>query len=63
MGSFMSLISASDLIAKQGQENLIVLEATWYLPKHERSGEKEYLESHIPEARFFDYDQKVCDKG
>ena len=57
------LIEASDLIKlynnKIWQNNIIVLDASWYLPNQERNAYEEYKKSHIPHALFFDID-KVC---
>ena len=57
------LIEASDLLKlynnKIWQNNIIVLDASWYLPNQERNAYEEYKKSHIPHALFFDID-KVC---
>jgi thiosulfate/3-mercaptopyruvate sulfurtransferase len=57
------LIEASDLIKlyknKIWQNNVIILDASWYLPIQERNAYEEYKKSHIPHALYFDID-KVC---
>jgi thiosulfate/3-mercaptopyruvate sulfurtransferase len=57
------LIEASDLIKlyknKIWQNNVIILDASWYLPIKERNAYEEYKKSHIPHALYFDID-KVC---
>ena len=57
------LIEASDLLKlynnKIWQSNIIVLDASWYLPNQERNAYEEYKKSHIPHALYFDID-KVC---
>jgi len=57
------LIEASALLKlynnKIWQNNIIVLDASWYLPNQERNAYEEYKKSHIPHALFFDID-KVC---
>ena len=57
------LIEASDLLKlynnKIWQNNIIVLDASWYLPNQERNAYEEYKKSHIPHALYFDID-KVC---
>jgi thiosulfate/3-mercaptopyruvate sulfurtransferase len=40
-----------------------LLDATWFLPKFERSGKKEFLGEHLPGAQFFDYDRVICDQN
>ena len=52
----VSLINARQLRASQK----IPIDATWYMPNNPRSAYKEYLNSHIPNARFFDID-KISD--
>ena len=37
-------------------DDLIVLDASWYLPAHNRNAAQEYEEGHIPHARHFDLD-------
>ena len=37
-------------------DDLIVLDASWYLPAHNRNAAQEYEEGHIPHARRFDLD-------
>ena len=56
-----SLISVPDLAARQSDENLVILDASWYLPADGRNPGAEYLLRHIPGAHFFDIDA-VSDK-
>ena len=56
-----SLISVPDLAARQSDENLVILDASWYLPADGRNPGAEYLARHIPGAHFFDIDA-VSDK-
>lgn len=56
-----SLISVPDLAARQSDENLVILDASWYLPADGRNPGAEYLARHIPGAHFFDIDT-VSDK-
>ena len=37
-------------------DDLIVLDASWYLPAHNRNAAQKYEEGHIPHARRFDLD-------
>lgn len=49
-------ISAQALSAKIGRSDVVVLDASWYLPGDQRDPQQEYLDQHIPGARFFDID-------
>lgn len=56
-----TLVSASWL-ANMVKRNLIgpslrVLDTSWYLPMMDRDGKKEFAQSHIPGASFFDIDE------
>lgn len=42
--------------------DLIILDASWYLPAEKRDPRREYVAAHIPRARFFDIDA-VADQG
>ena len=58
------LIEANELINyylnQKWHNNIIILDASWYLPTQNRDAYKEYVNKHIPKALFFDID-KVCD--
>ena len=58
------LVEASELIKsyknRTWQNNIIVLDASWYLPNQNRNAFAEYKNTHIPHALYFDID-KVCD--
>ncbi|MGO1247518.1 MAG: sulfurtransferase [Oceanisphaera sp.] len=43
--------------------NLVVLDASWYMPAAKRSGEQEWLSQRIPGAQFFDFDSKIKDEN
>ncbi len=43
--------------------DLVILDASWYLPSTERNADAEFEAKHIPGALRFDYDQDVVDKG
>ena len=51
-----TFISAQALSAKIGRSDVVVLDASWYLPGDHRDPQQEYLDQHIPGARFFDID-------
>lgn len=49
-----SLVSTQWLAGQIGSPDLVVLDASRHLPATGRDGRAEFLESHIPGARFFD---------
>ena len=50
------LISTEDLAARLGDPNLVVVDASWYLPAMERDAAAEFAVAHIPGAVRFDID-------
>lgn len=50
------LVEADWLAAQMGAPDLVVLDASWYLPATRRDGRAEFLEEHIPGAAYFDID-------
>ena len=51
-----SLVSTEWLADQLGEPDLVVVDASWHMPSTGRSGHQEYLERHIPGARFLDID-------
>ena len=51
------LVSTEWLASQLGQPDLVVFDATKYLPNEGREGGAEYRRAHIPGARFFDIDE------
>ncbi len=51
------LVSTDWLADHLGAPDLVVVDATWYLPTAQRDGWLEYLDRHIPGAVFFDVDE------
>ena len=51
------LVSTDWLAGERGKPDLVVFDATKYLPNEPKDGHTEYLAAHIPGARFFDIDQ------
>jgi thiosulfate/3-mercaptopyruvate sulfurtransferase len=49
-------ISTEDLAARLGDPNLVILDASWYLPAMGRDGTAEYAAGRIPGALRFDID-------
>lgn len=51
------LVSTEWLAEHLGDPNVVVVDASWYMPAANRKGHAEYLESHIPGAVFFGIDE------
>ena len=51
------LVSAAWLAGELGKTDLVVFDATKYLPNENRDGHAEFLRSHIPGAHHFDIDE------
>ena len=51
------LVSTDWLAGALGQPDLMVFDATKYLPNENRDGRAEFLAAHIPGARYFDIDE------
>ncbi len=52
-----SLVSTEWLAAQLGSPDLVVFDATKYLPNEPKDGRAEYLSAHVPGARYFDIDE------
>jgi thiosulfate/3-mercaptopyruvate sulfurtransferase len=50
------LVSTVWLAENLGQADVVVVDASWHMPATGRSGREEYMQSHIPGARFLDID-------
>jgi thiosulfate/3-mercaptopyruvate sulfurtransferase len=51
------LVTTEFLAGELGKPDLIVFDATKYLPNESKDGRAEFLRGHIPGARYFDIDQ------
>lgn len=51
------LVSTQWLAAELGRPDLVVFDATKYLPNENKDGRAEFLRAHIPGARYFDIDE------
>lgn len=51
-----SLVSTDWLAEHLDEPDLVVVDCSWHMPATGRSGYEDYLEAHIPGARFFDLD-------
>ena len=52
-----TLVSTAWLEAHLNDPDLRVIDASWYLPAMGRNGRAEYMDRHLPGARFFDIDE------
>ena len=50
------LVGTDWLASRLGAPNLVVIDASWYLPQQHRDPRAEFRAAHIPGARFFDLD-------
>jgi thiosulfate/3-mercaptopyruvate sulfurtransferase len=57
-----SLVSTEWLAQHLGEPDLVVVDSSWHMPSSGRSGRGEYLQAHIPSARFLDIDE-VSDRS
>lgn len=51
------LVTTEWLAAELGRPDLVVFDATKYLPNENKDGRAEFLRAHIPGARYFDIDE------
>jgi len=56
-----SLVSTEWLAQHLGEPDVVVVDSSWHMPSTGRRGRDEYLEAHIPGARFLDIDE-VADR-
>jgi len=52
-----SLVSTEWLAAHLGDPDLVGVDSSWHMPASGRNGRDEYLEAHLPGARFLDIDE------
>lgn len=52
-----SLVSTDWLARELGKPDLVVFDATKYLPNEPKDGAAEFVRAHVPGARYFDIDQ------
>ena len=52
-----SLVSTQWLADHLGEPGLVAVDCSWHMPASGRSGRGEYLQAHIPGARFLDIDE------
>src|SRR3974377_1497809 len=52
----LSLVSTAWLAERLGSSDLVLFDASWYLPSEQRNAAAEYRRARLPGARFFDID-------
>src|SRR3982750_2614113 len=52
-----SLVSTEWLAQQHSEQDLVVVDASWHMPASGRKGRDEYLQAHIPGARYLDIDE------
>jgi len=57
------LVSVEELHQQLDNENLVLLDASWYMPAMERNGYEEWSQRRIANAQHFDFHEKVCDSN
>jgi thiosulfate/3-mercaptopyruvate sulfurtransferase len=57
MPASSTFVTPEWLEAELGKSDLVVVDASWYLPTMQRNGRAEYLAAHIPGAVYFDIDE------
>ena len=60
MNGMCPLVSTDWLSERLDSQDLVVIDATWFMPGTPRDARTEFAERHIPGAVYFDIDQ-VCD--
>ncbi|UTV30089.1 sulfurtransferase [Photobacterium atrarenae] len=55
------LVTATWLFEHLDQSDLVVLDASWFLPGTDRDPVQEWKAKRIPDARYFDFDTKIAD--
>lgn len=64
MNDFPSpLISVEQLSDRLSDPNLVILDASYYMPAMQRDGVEEWKQRRIGCAQHFDFDQTICEKG
>ncbi|HEX3989593.1 MAG TPA: 3-mercaptopyruvate sulfurtransferase [Acetobacteraceae bacterium] len=51
------LVTTEWLAGESGKSDLVIFDATKYLPNEDKDGKAEFLKAHIPGARYFDIDE------
>ena len=55
-----SLVTTDWLAEHLTDDNLVILDASWFMPSSTRNPQQEWSEKRIPRARYFDFDKKIA---
>ena len=58
-----TLVDVDWLHVRLGQSPLCLFDASWHMPASGRDGQAEWRAQHIPGARYFDFDGRICAPG
>ncbi|CAG22754.1 sulfurtransferase [Photobacterium profundum] len=56
-----SLVTTDWLAEHLTDDNLVILDASWFMPSSTRKPQQEWSEKRIPSARYFDFDKKIAE--
>ncbi|MCW8996400.1 MAG: rhodanese-like domain-containing protein, partial [Psychromonas sp.] len=56
-----ALVSVDWLHEQLNHRDLLLLDASWFMPAAQRDGKLEWVDERIPGAIFFDFDREICD--
>lgn len=56
MNSISSLVTSEWLFDHHQRSDVVILDATWTLPAQQRDSQRDFKQSHLPGAQFFDID-------
>ena len=57
------LVSVDWLNKQIDHQDLLLLDASFFMPDVDRDGRSEWLQERIPGAVFFDFDREICDRS
>lgn len=57
------LVSVEWLHKQLGHRDLVVLDASFFMPGVARDGKQEWQKTRIPTAQYFDFDGEICDQN
>ena len=56
------LVTVDWLYQQKDHRDLVILDASWFMPDAQRDGKSEWFETRIPGALYFDFDGEICDR-
>ena len=58
-----ALVSVDWLHDHLDDDQLVIFDGSWHMPATRRNALEEWRQQHIKNARFFDFDQLICDQN